>query len=270
MKCKICESESTKIFEKVVLLKYDVNYYKCDNCSFVQTDEPFWLEEAYQSAITSLDIGILVRNNYLVHEVSKIIDSCFLETKKMLDYAGGYGLFVRLMRDKGYDFYRQDVYCENLFANYFDVTNSKKTKFDIVTGFEVLEHFSNPLKEIEEIFSYSENAIFSTDIIPDNNSDIENWVYISQETGQHIAFYSPKAMQIIAQKFKKNYYCKNKNIHIFTTKILTEKQLELYDNEHTIKKKFFGLKKKKVKKQRIYRESYQQRDYELIKQIINS
>lgn len=270
MKCKICESESTKIFEKIVLLKYDVNYYKCNNCSFVQTDEPFWLEEAYQSAITSLDIGILVRNNYLVYEVSKIIDSCFLEAKKMLDYAGGYGLFVRLMRDKGYDFYRQDIYCENLFANYFDVTNSKKTKFDVVTGFEVLEHFSNPLKEIEEIFSYSENAIFSTDIIPDNNSDIENWVYIAQETGQHIAFYSPKAMQIIADKFKKNYYCKNKNIHIFTTKILTEKQLDLYDNEFTVKKKYFGLKSKKVKKQRIYRESYQQSDYELIKQILNS
>ncbi|EKT4499182.1 class I SAM-dependent methyltransferase [Flavobacterium psychrophilum] len=268
MKCKICESESKKIFEKIVLLKYNVNYYQCSYCDFVQTDEPFWLEEAYQSAITSLDIGILIRNNYLVYEVSKIIDSCFLEAKKMLDYAGGYGLFVRLMRDKGYDFFRQDIYCDNLFADHFDITNIKETKFDIVTGFEVLEHFSNPLKEIEEIFNYSENAIFSTEIIPDNHSDIQNWVYISQETGQHIAFYSSKAMQIIAKKFGKNYYCKNKNIHIFTTKTLTEEQLDYYDNEYIIIEKYFGLKKKQRTKQRIIRESFQQRDYELIKKLL--
>jgi hypothetical protein len=107
-------------------------------------------------------------------------------------------------------------------------------------------------------------------LIPETNEEIEDWWYISHETGQHIAFYSPKAMQFIAEKFGKNYYCKNENIHIFSTKALTQEQLDYYDNEYIIIEKYFGLKKKQRRKQRIIRESFQQRDYELIKKIINS
>src|SRR5262245_33277870 len=138
MKCKICNSPSEEIFRKIVLQKYDVGYYKCTECSFVQTQEVTWLEEAYQSAITSLDIGLLSRNIHLKEVISKIIDCCFPEAKTMLDYAGGYGTFTRLMRDKGYNFYNQDDYCENIFAKHFDIKDANQKKFDLVTGFEVL------------------------------------------------------------------------------------------------------------------------------------
>ncbi len=268
MICKICDSNSKEIFRKIVLLKYDVGYHQCEQCFFIQTDEPFWLSEAYGSAITSLDIGILVRNNYLVNQISKLIDSCFRESNKMLDFAGGYGIFVREMRDSGYDFYRQDIYCENLFSKYFDIDDCEDKKFDLTTAFEVLEHFNMPLEEIGEIFKFSENVIFSTELIP-NNISLENWVYISQETGQHIAFYSKLTMEIIAKKFNKNYYCKNDNIHIFTNKILNNEQLNFYDNLVYFKSKYFGLKKRKYIKHRVERESYQQRDYEKIKKILN-
>jgi hypothetical protein len=270
MICKICQSQSNKIFEKKVLLKYDTNYYQCTNCDFVQTDEPFWLEEAYNSAITSLDIGLLFRNNYLREEVSKIIDCCFPEANIMIDFAGGYGNFVRLMRDVGYNFYRQDIYCENLFAKHFDVTDTNLDKFDLVTGFEVLEHLQNPLAEIEAILKYSENAIFSTDLVPSNKEEIENWVYISQETGQHIAFYSTKAMHILAEKFNKNYYCKNNHLHIFTPKTFDKEQIDYAFNGVTRKKYLFGLIKKRIKKYRIHRESYQERDYLFLKKLLNS
>ena len=66
MKCKICGENSPKIFEKKVLVKYEVSYHQCSNCQFVQTEESFWLDEAYKSAITSLDIGILLRNTFLI------------------------------------------------------------------------------------------------------------------------------------------------------------------------------------------------------------
>lgn len=270
MKCKICDNPSEKIFEKVVLCKYNTNYYKCTHCSFVQTDEPHWLQEAYSSAITSLDIGILYRNNYLVEDVSKMIDCCFPEAQKMLDFAGGYGIFTRLMRDIGYDFYRQDIYCENLFANHFDITDIETKKFDIVTAFEVLEHLNNPLEEIKEILAYADHAIFSTDLIPDTNEKIENWIYISQETGQHIAFYSQKAMEIIAEKFGRNYYTKNGNIHVFTTKKLSQDQIDYAIKNQHKKKYLFGLIKVKNKKYRVRRESFQERDYHFLKRILNS
>lgn len=270
MNCKICNNPSKKIFEKIILQKYNCSYYKCTSCDFVQTDDAIWLKEAYDSAITSLDIGLLYRNNKLTKEVSRMIDSLFPEAKILLDFAGGYGNFVRLMRDIGYNFYRQDTYCENLFAKHFDIKDIKETKFDVVTGFEVLEHLNNPLAEIEEIFRYSEHAIFSTELIPLTNEEIENWIYIAQETGQHIAFYSPKAMEIIAKKFNKNYYCKDNHLHIFTTKTFDSNQIKYALKGITCKRYLFGLIKKRIKKYKISRESLQANDYLLLKKILNS
>jgi Methyltransferase domain len=270
MVCKICNNPSEKIFEKIILQEYNSGYYKCTSCSFVQTDEPIWLSKAYESAITSLDIGLLSRNIHLKNEISLLIDICFPEATKMIDYAGGYGVFVRIMRDSGYDFYREDQYCENIFAKHFDITDTAIQKFDLVTAFEVLEHFSNPLVEIENVFKYADTAIFSTEITPATNSEIENWWYITQETGQHIAFYSTKAMEIIAKKFNKNYYCKNGNIHIFSKDIIDQDKIDLAINNITKKKYFFGLLKKRIHKKLINRDSLQQNDFHYIKNSLNS
>ena len=100
--CKICNGALEKIFDKVVLNKYTADYLRCSHCHFVQTSEPIWIKEAYSSAITSLDIGLISRNLYLRETIRTIIDSFFPDSKLMLDYGGGYGMFVRLMRDLGY------------------------------------------------------------------------------------------------------------------------------------------------------------------------
>lgn len=268
MTCKICSSPSEKIFEKIILQKYNSGYYKCTSCSFVQTDEPIWLKEAYESAITSLDLGLLARNNYLVTEISQIINCCFADLNTMLDYAGGYGVFVRLMRDLGYEFYRQDDYCDNLFAKHFDIEDVKIRKFDLATAFEVLEHFNDPLNEIKKVFDYSDNVIFSTELVPDTNLEIENWVYIAQETGQHIAFYSTKTMLLIAEKFDKDYYCRNGNIHVFTSRKFTPLQIDFAFNGVTKLKRFFGLVKNRLRYKN-HRESFSYKDYLHLKSILN-
>lgn len=260
MSCKICNSHSEKIFVKIILQKYESSYYKCTNCGFIQTDEPVWLKEAYESAITSLDIGLINRNISLRKEIKSIIDSYFAESKIYLDYAGGYGMFVRLMRDIGFNFYRQDDYCDNIFSNYFDETDNSISKFDIVTGFEVLEHFNSPLEEIEKVLNYADTAIFSTEIAPYSNIQIENWWYICEETGQHIAFYTDKSMQIIAEKFKRNYYCRNGNIHIFTTKKI---------NNFIKKPRKHFLYKYTFFNKNIKRSSLLDKDYSYIKSLLN-
>ncbi len=258
MNCKVCDSKMNLIFEKKVLQKYNSGYYRCTQCDFVQTDNPIWLEEAYQSAITALDIGLLSRNVKLVKEIKNIIDNYFPKSKIYLDYAGGYGVFARLMRDAGYNFYRQDDYCANIFTPYFDITDTSIKKFDIVTSFEVLEHFNDPINEIEKVLSYADTAIFSTEIGPLSNTEFENWWYLTVETGQHIAFYSQKSMQLIADKFNKNYYCRGGNIHIFTNQKLSNFREKA---PKSILQKLFS---KKVKK-----ESLTPIDYKYIKGLLN-
>ena len=269
MQCKICNHTSEKKFEKILLQRFKTGFYKCTNCSFMQTDEPIWLEEAYQSAITSLDIGLLGRNIYLTAEISLLIETCFPKAKIMIDYAGGYGVLARLMRDMGYDYYTQDDYCENIFAKNFDVSMTTFKKFDIVTGFEVLEHFSNPLQDLKKVFHYADDAIFSTELLPENDAEIENWWYLTEETGQHIAFYTPKAMEIIAQKFNKYYYCRNKNLHVFSSKKLDDAQIDFAFKNITKKKYLFGLIKQRI----TYtsdKKSLLASDYQYIKNILNS
>ena len=52
-KCKICDSNSHYFATAKVLQKYNVDYFQCSNCGFVQTEEPYWLDEAYSEAIRS-------------------------------------------------------------------------------------------------------------------------------------------------------------------------------------------------------------------------
>ncbi|MBC7605473.1 MAG: class I SAM-dependent methyltransferase [Burkholderiales bacterium] len=269
MQCKICSKATEKIFEKTLLQRYNTGFYKCPNCSFMQTEEPIWLEEAYQSAITSLDIGLLGRNIYLTKEISLLIESCFPNAKTMVDYAGGYGFLTRLLRDAGFNYYSQDDYCENIFAKDFDVKPAPVQKFDLVTGFEVLEHFSNPLQDLEKVFQYADDAIFSTELIPETNAKIENWWYLTEETGQHIAFYSPKAMAIIAEKFNKFYYCRNKNLHFFSSKKLQTAQANFAFKNINKKKFLFGFKKKRIKYSSD-KKPLLSSDYQYIKNLLNS
>lgn len=266
--CKICNNESTKVFSKLVLKKYQADYFKCTHCEFVQTSEPVWIEEAYHSAITSLDIGLLQRNNQFVDDVSAIIDACFPDAKSMIDYAGGYGVFVRLMRDKGFNFYRQDPYCDNLFAKHFDVTDITQNRFDVLTAFEVFEHFVNPLPEIEKLFAYSDQVIFSTTVTPSTNSELENWWYIAPETGQHVAFYSKKALELIAQKHSKFYYGKDGVLHLFTNKKLNSTQID-YAFKNVRYRRYLGVIKQKLDLAN-QRPSLLDKDFQYIKQLINS
>lgn len=215
MICKICGSESKRIFNKKILSKYLIDYFYCNNCGFLQTEDPYWLEEAYNESITKSDIGYLSRNINLSKKISIILNLLFNRKKIFLDYAGGYGVFVRLMRDRGYDFYWQDKYTNNIFAKGFEYY--KGSNVESITSFESFEHFTNPLDELENMLNISRNIIFTTELINEKKINTEEWWYWGLDHGQHISFYSMKTLQHIANKYNLFYFNCN-NLHIFTDK----------------------------------------------------
>ncbi len=225
MNCNICGGELKNVFVQKVLKKYDVGYFQCKKCFFIQTEKPYWLNEAYSSAIASLDLGLVYRNLMLAPKVDLIIQLFFNTNSNFLDYGGGYGLMVRMMRDKGYNFYRQDNYCENLFAQHFDINDlpdDGKMNFELITTFEVFEHLENPAEDISAMLAYSKNILFSTEILPDKNIRPENWWYFAPETGQHISLYSEESLQLLASKLKVHYFKISDGLHLFS-----EKQISL-------------------------------------------
>jgi hypothetical protein len=215
---KITGGATEYLFTAKVLEKYDVKYYRCKETGFIQTEEPYWLSEAYSSAITSLDIGMLKRNGVLSREAERIILNYFNTDAKFVDYAGGYGIFTRLMRDKGFSFFHTDKYCQNIFANFFDLNDLKEVHhFELLTAFEVFEHFVNPLEELTEMFKYSDNIFFSTELIPNRPiTSIEDWWYFIPETGQHLSLYTTDALSSLATQFDCSFYSDGLTMHLFT------------------------------------------------------
>ena len=73
MDCQICGTNAPFWAQAKILKKYDVSYYQCPNCGFVQTEKPYWLAEAYSEIIDAEDIGLLKRNIDNAAVVSRLV-----------------------------------------------------------------------------------------------------------------------------------------------------------------------------------------------------
>ena len=226
--CKICGNDVKKIFDANILNKYMVEYFKCHDCEFIQTEEPFWLEAAYASPIAFLDVGLLFRNNTLAQIVPSIFDVLDGPNAKYLDYGGGYGVFVRLMRDKGYNFFLSDKYAKNLFAQYFELKDAGvENRFTCLTAFELFEHLVNPIEEIKEMFKFSDTVLFSTELQPVTTiNSIDDWWYFVPEGGQHVSLYSLRSLEQLKEHFKCYLYSNKINLHILSKKSLQKDPFE--------------------------------------------
>lgn len=222
MICHICSNSTTLMGRALVLGKHDVQYFRCNNCGFIQTEKPYWLVESYSNAITRTDLGLVNRNIVLSGITKSVILTLYNSDAKFVDYGGGYGLFVRLMRDNGFNFYLFDKYCQNLLAQGFDVdenfTKDGRNCCELLTAFEVFEHLVHPLEEIEQMLHFARSILFSTLIVPSPTPKLEDWWYFGLEHGQHVALYSRKSLSILAQKHKLYLYSNGSSLHLLTEK----------------------------------------------------
>lgn len=216
MNCKICESDTNYFASALVLSKYQVSYFQCPKCSFVQTEEPYWLDEAYSDAVSDYDLGSVNRAIVNSKKTEKFILKYFDCNSHFLDYGAGYGIFVRRMRDLGFNFYWYDRHCENLFAKRFEGDISGQTKYELLTAFEVFEHLVNPRQELEKMLSLSDNILFSTNLIPHNNPKPGDWWYYFPLHGQHISFYTKKTLLFIAERYSLHLTTNENSIHLLT------------------------------------------------------
>ena len=222
MKCKICTSETIFFDQATVLQKYRVVYYRCSCCGFVQTEAPYWFKEAYSEAINESDVG-LVNRNFMLSKITKAIILAFFDSAgNFIDYGGGYGLFVRLMRDHGFDFHWRDEYCPNLFAKGLECDPAPGTTYELLTAFEVFEHLVNPLDDIAKMLGLSRSIFFSTELLPATTPRPSSWWYYGLEHGQHVSFYTRQSLSIIAKKFDLNFYTNGRSWHLLTERTISQ------------------------------------------------
>jgi hypothetical protein len=217
--CRLCGEQANRLFEATIRKKDLAEYYLCTRCGLLQIGDPHWLTEAYKEPINVTDTGIVQRNIALSYSAAILICMLFDPKAKYLDYAGGYGLLTRIMRDYGFDFLWHDPFADNIFAKGFEYVPKEqkdRNEIEMVTAFECFEHFSAPSKEIAKIFKYSRNLLASTLLFPEPIPKPEEWWYYGLEHGQHICFYAKRTLEYIARSYGVNIYSANEGIHLFT------------------------------------------------------
>jgi len=174
---------------------YLVRYLKCANCRSMQTEAPYWLDEAYRESLSSLDTGAAQRN--LRNLAASYAVARVFGARNLLDLGGGDGLLCRLLRDTGLNCYVNDRYARPSYAQGFDHPDFDAP--DMVTAFEVFEHLPNPAVDLSEFFATRPRVVLvSTEVYEDQGPD---WSYVAAESGQHVFFYSRQSLTLIGQKF---------------------------------------------------------------------
>jgi 2-polyprenyl-3-methyl-5-hydroxy-6-metoxy-1,4-benzoquinol methylase len=184
-----------------LLGQHEVTYYRCPACEFWFTEEPFWLDAAYIEAIDEVDQRLVQRNLGLARQLGVLLPRLFPEGP-YVDWAGGIGLLVRLMRDAGFDYYWDDKYAANILAQGFswhDNAPALGGEAKLVTAVEVLEHTPEPLAFLKTVLAETgAQAIFFTQCLHDGRSYDPNWWYLLPDSGQHISFFSEKTLRQLA------------------------------------------------------------------------
>ena len=214
MRCGICAAGSEHFATGKILNRYNVGFFRCTACGFVQTETPYWLEESYAEAINRADVGLFRRNLRQARVVKAVISAIFQSGGRFIDFGGGYGLLVRLMRDTGFNFYRWDAHCENMFARGFEA--SPDGRFELLTAFELFEHLVDPVLEVEHMLSFAPNIFFTTELIPEPVPAPSQWWYYGLDHGQHVSFYTKKSLCRLAERFSLNLVTDGRSRHLMT------------------------------------------------------
>ena len=213
--CAICDASMEKVFSAMLLRKHEVTYHRCAKCGLLQTEEPYWLDDAYADPIAASDTGLIQRNFSVAARLSALLYFCLEPQGAYLDVAGGYGMLVRLMRDIGFDFYWSDKHCENILARGFEAARAERG-FSALTAFEVLEHVEDPLGFVSgQMKAHGVHTlIFSTQTYADELPP-DDWWYYAFETGQHISFYQARTLAALAGRLGLHFLSAN-GMHVLT------------------------------------------------------
>jgi hypothetical protein len=212
--CKICGMPSEFFDEAKILRKFLIKYFRCATCGFIQTETPYWLDEAYSSAIAKQDTGILERNLLNRELTTAVLNLLCPEAESSVDFGGGHGVFVRLMRDRGFNFVWHDPHATNDYAPGFEYQEGHN--YDFLTAFEVLEHLPDPIAGLSRMMSLSPDVFVSTLLLPQPAPKLSDWWYYATLSGQHVSFYTPEALRVIAKKFGRKLLSRG-SYHLFTT-----------------------------------------------------
>ena len=212
--CRICASATRSLGRLRVLARHDVGFHQCRGCGFAQTDDPWWLDEAYSDAITATDLGLLARCRTMARRVPAVLACTPALRLPVLDWGGGYGTLTRMLRDAGIDCHHHDPYCSNVHARGFEGSLEDRDRWGAVLAIEVLEHLVDPWPFLRAAASRTDLLIATTAVVTEPAPPLDSWWYWAPEHGQHVSFYSARSLRRIAGELGMDYVPAG-SLHVF-------------------------------------------------------
>lgn len=115
----------------------------------------------------------------------------------------------------------------NFIALGITFKQAQNNNIELLNIFEVFEHFSDPVSEIEKMFKLNDTIIFSTQLLPNPMAKPGEWWHYAFDHGQHVSFYSIETLNKLAVKFNLNIYSFG-TLHLLTKKKLNLNKIKLY------------------------------------------
>ena len=203
--CRICAAPMRALGTLRILGRHEPRLHQCTACGFVQTDGPWWLDEAYSDAITATDLGLLARCRALSARIPSVLACTSALHGPVLDWGGGYGTLTRMLRDQGVDCWHSDPYCSNIHARGFDASLESRERWAAVLAVEVIEHLADPMDFFRRAAARTDLIIATTETVSIPAPALDDWWYWAPEHGQHVAFYSRLALARIGDAIDMRY-----------------------------------------------------------------
>jgi Methyltransferase domain len=219
--CRLCGDFLVPVFRKVLLSRYDVQYFQCSVCRAMQTERPYWLTEAYLQSNERFDTGQVTRSIINAAFLSWLMSAAEAPSFRILDYGCGSGFLVRLLRDAVHDAWGLDSYSEPRLSSGFQVDDP--SGFDVINLCEVVEHFDQPSQILDSIFASSPSiVVVQTSIMGEPDP---SWPYLGDFHGQHIFFLTVETVHYIARRYQR-YVCMISGFLLFMSEFMALKLLD--------------------------------------------
>ncbi len=168
-------------------------YLICKNCGGVQMDPKYYISKEKEKARYELHNNDIFDLQYqaFVSPITNYIANNFKAEMLGLDFGAGTGpVITELLKKKNYSIQLYDP----LFWNDREVLNRK---YDYIFACEVIEHFHNPKKEFDLLFSLlkPKGQLIIMTYLYNDSIDFSNWFYKNDET--HVFFYTKKTLDYL-------------------------------------------------------------------------
>jgi hypothetical protein len=215
VQCRICRAPAGIAFTVCIRNERNESLFRCSTCSFCFFAEPDWLEQSFSEELNELDIGSVARSLFVADFMTAVFP-LRRSGYTVLDWGGGDGLLTRLLRERGINCVWQDPFVKPRFVG--AAIYEPSSRVDVTVVSEVFLHLTDPVSVLRLLLSQSE-VVIMTAVVPPKDITAQ-WWYLMPETGQHVSFYPPPALQALATQTGSRLYTDGRFFHVFSRRKL--------------------------------------------------